>query len=297
MNAVVLAYGLSQGTSDGERRATARRCLAEFWHAISDTARWSLLKPSPVDQALSPGNMDFSPFYQWFEGLTRMASPYQLNPLNINPLKDVLLETVDFDALHRSCPIQLFVCATNVKTGRIRIFRYNEVSADAVMASACLPQLFQAVEVDGEFYWDGGFIGNPPIYPLIYNTQTADVLIVQINPINIPDVPVTAQDIADRVNTLSFNSSLMREMRSINFVTKLLDEHRVDPAYYKKLLIHSIDAEQTMAELGVSSKLNADRNFLYFLFELGQHKAKEFLGRHYDQIGRESSTNIIEKFL
>ena len=204
---------------------------------------------------------------------------------------------VDFDLICRRCALRLFLCATNVRTGRIKVFKNDEFSADSVLASACLPFLFQAVEIDGEHYWDGGYMGNPPIYPLIYHTDCPDVLIVQINPINIPEVPRSATAIFDRINELSFNSSLMREMRAIHFVTKLIDEGRLDPAHYKRLNIHTIDAEIEFARLSVSSKLNADIEFLEWLFELGRERADRFVREHGDKIGVESSTDIAERFL
>jgi hypothetical protein len=186
-----------------------------------------------------------------------LFSPYQLNPYNMNPLRDVF-ETVDFELLKHSPSVKLFLCATNVLSGRIRVFTTSEISIQAVLASSCLPQLYQAVEIDGDYYWDGGYMGNPPIYPLIYETDTPNVLIIRINPIRIPQVPTTAYDILNRVNTLSFNSSLMREMRAIDFVTRLIDEGALDGTRNRRMLIHSIDAEPEMARLGVSSKFNAD---------------------------------------
>jgi NTE family protein len=151
--------------------------------------------------------MEFSPGWLTFDALSRVFSPYQLNPANMNPLRDLLLEAVDFEALRACTSPKLYLCATNVLTGKIRVFEAHEVTPEAVLASACLPLLFQAVEVDGEHYWDGGFMGNPPIFLLIYGTDCCDVLIVQVNPIGIPEVPRTARAILDRINTLSYNSS------------------------------------------------------------------------------------------
>ena len=295
MNAAVLAYGLATGGKAG-----ARASLAEFWGRIAALARFSPLQPSPLDRWLGLGNMDLSPGWIALDNLARLASPYELNPLNIDPLKDVLEAVVDFEALRRSCAarrVLLFLCATNVGTGRIKIFEGEEIGLDAVLASACLPWLFQAVEIDGQFYWDGGYSGNPPIYPLIYGTDCEDVLIVQINPINIEGVPRTASEIVDRVNELSFNATLMREMRAIYFVTRLLEEHRVERGRYKRLNIHTIEAEAELARLGASSKVNADKDFLDWLFRLGRERCGRFLDAHYDKIGGESSTDIVKTFL
>jgi NTE family protein len=292
MNATVAAYGLAKGG-----RAGGREALANFWKRISDASRMGPLQPSPFDRMLGNGNLDFSPGWIFYDALSRIVSPYQLNPSNFNPLRDVLLECVDFDFLHREKAVKLFICASNVMTGRHRVFRETEVSVDAVLASACLPFLFQAVQIDGEYYWDGGYMGNPPLYPLFYHTETPDVLIVQINPINIRELPTSAQAILDRINTLSFNSSLMREMRAINFVTKLIDRGIDDGGRLKRVFIHTVDAEDHLGKLGISSKLNADWGFLQELFEVGRAKASEFVRDHFDKIGVQSSTDIEEKFL
>lgn len=291
MNAVVAAAGLQKAGREG-----ARERLRAFWQATSEAARRGPIQPSPLDRWLSTGNLDFSPSWHFFDNLSRVLSPYQANPLNVNPLRGVLNDVVDFDAIATSEAVKLFLCATNVRSGRIKVFMNDEIGIDAVLASACLPFMYQAVEIDGEHYWDGGYMGNPPIFPLIYNTDCPDVLIIQINPINIPAVPRTPQEIFDRINTLSFNSSLMREMRAIGFVTKLIDDGRLDPEGYKRLNIHTIDAEADMAKLSVSSKLNADADFLAKLFNLGRERASCWLEVHIDDVGIRSSTDIEAKF-
>lgn len=292
MNAVTLTAGLHQGGRD-----KARERLAAFWRQTSEAARLSPIQPSALDKWLSIGNLDFSPSWFVFDKLSRMASPYQLNPWNVNPLRQVLSEVVDFDAVRTPEGVKLFLCATNVRTGKIKVFMDDELTLDAVLASACLPFIYQAVEIDGEHYWDGGYMGNPPIFPLIYHTDCRDILIIQINPIKIDTVPTTAQEIFDRINTLSFNSSLMREMRAIDFVTQLIDEGRLDDGHYKRLNIHTIDAEEDMAKFNVSSKLNADQGFLDHLFHLGRARGDEWLNAHVDKVGIESSTDIAAKFL
>jgi len=292
MNVAVLAHGLTEGGAPA-----ARAALDRFWHGVAETARLSPVQPNPVERFLNPGGLELSPGYWMFEAATRLLSPYQLNPLGLDPLRDLLASIVDVDRLHDACPAKLFICATNVLTGRIRVFRETEVSIDAVMASACLPYLFKAVEVDGEPYWDGGYMGNPPIYPVIYDCDSRDVLIVQINPINIDAVPTTARSILDRVNTLSFNASLMREMRAIHFVTKLIDGGFDDGGRLKRMLIHTIDAEDVTATLSASSKLNADLDWLLTLKGIGRERAGAFLDAHFDKIGVESSTDVAAKFL
>jgi len=291
MNATVTAYGLAVGGND-----SAREALARFWRGVSDASLFTLLQPTPFDKVLSAGNLDFSPGFAVFDALTRLFSPYQFNPLNYNPLREVLESVVDFERL-RCSEVKLFTCATNVLTGRIRVFNCAEVSPNTVLASGCLPFLFQAVEVNGEYYWDGGYMGNPPLFPLIYNCGSRDVLLVMINPIAIESVPHTATEIMDRVNEISFNSSLMREMRAIHFVTSLIDKGHNDEGRLKRMLIHTIDAEDEMRDLNVSSKLNPSWEFLVWLRDLGRDYAGRFLDAHYDKVGRESSTDIVKRFL
>ncbi|WGF88710.1 patatin-like phospholipase family protein [Marinivivus vitaminiproducens] len=292
MNAVALVYGMAIGGHDGGRAA-----LEQFWHKVGATARTSPVQPSWLDRLLSQGNMDYSLSWLFYDSLSRVSSPYQFNPLNLNPLRDLLVESIDFDVIRRCENIRLFLCATNVLTGRIKVFETPEITADHVLASACLPDIFQAIEIGGEFFWDGGYMGNPPIYPLIYRAETSDVLIVQINPIRIEKLPRTAREIADRVNTLSFNSSLMREMRAIHFVGRLLENGLLDTSRYKKLNVHTVSAEAEMAKLHASSKLNSDPGFLDYLFELGRGRAEAFLHEHFAAIGHRSSTDIVETFL
>lgn len=291
MNASVAAYGLARGGPAG-----AREKLKEFWAAISDSARMSPLQPSWVDKMRGPGNMDFSPFFAAFDMMSRFASPYQLNPMNLNPLRDVLDEVIDFDWMHDETAVKLFICASNVMTGKIKVFTQKDLSHDAVLASACLPFMFQAVEIDGEHYWDGGYMGNPPLFPVIYEGGAQDILIVQLNPINISELPTSANAILDRINTLSFNSSLMREMRVIEFMSQLIDRGAVDDATVKRVFIHTVDGDETLKDYGVSSKLNADRAFLDLLFDAGRREGEIFIEKHFDQVGVESSTDIAAKF-
>lgn len=292
MNAAVTASGLVRG---GNREA--RAALRRFWEAVSMTGAFCFIQPSWLDRLAPPGSMDFSPAWTILDAFSRMLSPYQWNPTNYHPLRKILNELIDFEPLRQSDTVKLFICATNVKTNRLRVFERNELSVDAVLASACLPSVFQAVEIGGEHYWDGGFMGNPPIFPLIYDCESRDVVIVMINPITIDEVPRSAQAILDRINTLSFNSSLMREMRAIAFVSRLVDEGFDDGGRLKKMFIHCIDAEDEMRRLGVSSKLNVEWDFISWLFELGRSRGELFLQRHFDKLGQKSSVSIDERFL
>jgi NTE family protein len=292
VNATVLAYGLVSGGQD-----RARSALETFWRKLSTLDAASPLQHAWLNRVTGFTDINLSPAWLIFDFLTRLYSPYQFNPCNLNPLRDVLTETIDFEVLRGNTGIKLFLCATNVLSGRIRVFSTKEISVQTVLASSCLPQFFQAVEIDGEYFWDGGYMGNPPIYPLIYETDTRDVLIIRINPIRIPSVPTTAYEILDRVNTLSFNSSLMREMRAVDFVTRLIDEGALDSTRYRRILVHSIDAEEEMSRLGASSKFNVDWHFLCEMFELGRSRADAWLDMNFDALGKHSSANIVEMFL
>lgn len=292
MNAAVLADGYEAGGRDG-----AREALDAFWRRIADAGKYSPLQPTPIDRMFGGWNMDRSPSFLFFDWLSRTFSPYQLNPMNHNPLRDVLVKSIDFDRLSRGSAIKLFLSATNVRTGKVKVFADSEISADALLASACLPFMFQTVVIDGEPYWDGGYMGNPSLFPLIYGSESQDVLIVQINPLGSDAIPTTAHEIMNRVNEISFNSSLMREMRAVSFVTHLLDSGQLTDNKYRRMYVHWIDAEEQMRGLGVSSKLNADLEFLLHLRDLGRSTADAWLAAQFDRIGRESTVDIREKFL
>jgi NTE family protein len=292
MNAVVTGYGLTLGGNEG-----ARRALRDFWEAVADKGTWSIMQPSWIDRLIRPGSLDFSPGWVLMDTLSRIWSPYQMNPCNYHPLREILNEQIDFDRLRESDRVKLFICASNVLTNRLHVFDLKEISVDAVVASGCIPSVFQAIEINGEQFWDGGFMGNPPIFPLIYNCGSSDVLLIMVNPIRIKEVPQTSQAILDRINTLSFNSSLMREMRAINFVNRLVESGFDDGGRLRKVLIHCIEAENEMGNLGVSSKLNVGRDFLAWLFALGRARADIFLRDHFDMIGKGSSTSIQQRFL
>ncbi|HYZ31892.1 MAG TPA: patatin-like phospholipase family protein [Crenalkalicoccus sp.] len=293
MNAAVFAYGMTAGGRPG-----ARAALDRFWGKISQAAAFSPLQPSWIDKFQANWGLPWSPAFLAFDLATRLFSPYEFNPLNLNPLRDILNQVVDFQTLREAeAPVRLFLSATNVRTGRVKVFDRTELCAEAVLASACLPFLFQAVEIGDEAYWDGGYMGNPAIFPLIYNCGSQDVVIVHINPIMRPEVPRTARDIMNRVNEISFNSSLMREMRAIEFVTSLIDSGQVNGRQLKRMFIHAIAADAVMTPLGVGSKLNADRDFLLYLKEAGRRGAEEWLERAWDSLGQRSSVDVRTAYL
>jgi NTE family protein len=292
VNAVVLAHGLTIGGREG-----AKKALFDFWHRTAEIGTTSFLQPSWYDRLTRNHALEHSPGYFFFDLLSRVLSPYQFNPLNLNPLRSVLEEIVDFDRLRHECVVKLFCCATNVRSGKARVFTNSEISVACVLGSACLPNLYQAVEIDGEYYWDGGYIGNPALFPLIYACEAPDIIIVHVNPTLRYDVPMTAPDILSRINEISFNSSLVREMRAIAFVTKLIDDKSVTNGSLKRMLIHAIDADDVMRGLRVNSKLNTDWKFLTYLHEIGRERADLWLGSHLDMLGVESTVDIRAKYL
>ena len=293
MNAAVLGYGLVEGGREG-----ARKALANFWRRVSHAAALSPLQPTVFDRMMGNRSLENSMPYLMFDMMTRVMSPYQFNPFNLNPLRQVLEKSVDFEVFKEArCRIKLNLCATNVRTGKIKVFSNTEITPDAVLASACLPFLFQAVEIDGESYWDGGYMGNPAIFPLIYGCESPDVLIVHINPMRRPDVPTTANEILNRINEISFNSSLMREMRAIDFVTRLIDMDVGKALNLKRMYIHAISSDELMTGLSAASKLNADWAFLTDLRDAGRARAGEWIEANYAHIGRQSSVDIHAAYL
>ncbi|HVO03321.1 MAG TPA: patatin-like phospholipase family protein [Candidatus Cybelea sp.] len=293
MNATVMVYGYQQGGRQG-----ARQALAQFWRRIAHAAAQTPFQATWWDKVAGNESLENSPAFVWLDYVSRVLSPYQLNPLGWNPLRDVLLASVDFESLRsKPLPIKLFLCATNVRTGKVKIFEEKELSVDAVLASGCLPFLFKAVEIDGEAYWDGGYMGNPAIFPLIYNCGSSDVMVVHINPIMRSELPTTAGEIMNRINEISFNSSLMREMRAISFVTKLIDDGAVNGMRLKRLNIHAISAQTEMQRLSVLSKFNADWDFLLKLKEIGREHAAAWLDANFEEIGHRSTVDIGEAYL
>lgn len=293
MNAAVFAYGLATGGREG-----ARKALADYWRRVSDAARLGPLQPSPVDRMLGDHQLVWSPVFSLMGFVTRVLSPYEFNPSDYNPLRDVVEQSIDFDALRRpDCPVKLFLSATNVRTGKVKVFAGAEISASAVMASACLPTMFHAVEIDGEAYWDGGYMGNPALFPLIYNCRSRDIIIVHINPLYRKELPYSAGDILNRINEISFNSSLMREMRAVSFITGLVRQNRIVDQEIKQMLIHSIADDEFMGALSPTSKYNADWEFLIFLCDQGRKCADEWLANNFVKLGVESSVDIDKAYL
>ncbi len=292
MNGAMLVNGYMKNGRDG-----AKKCLEDFWRRTSEAAAFTPLHKLPLDRILTGWNMDFTPGYFWFDMMSRVFSPYVFNPLNINPIRGILDDLLDMDALRACSVIRLFVAATHVASGQARVFHCDEMSTDVLLASSCIPFLFQAVEINGEHYWDGGYMGNPVIYPLIYECGTEDVVLVQINPIHNDQLPTKATDIINRLNEISFNSSLIAEMRAIEFVSRLIKEGKLERGRYKDMHIHLIYSSTQIHDLNASSKINADWDFFLFLKDLGRKEADHWLQENWNDIGERSTVNIREKFL
>lgn len=287
MNAAVLAHGLATGGREG-----ARKALSDFWEAVSRAAAWSPFQRSPWDRLTGSWSLDNSPAYLAADMMARMVSPYAFPFPDYNPLRDILNDQIDFDALSRG-PVRLFITATNVRTGRGRVFRNAEITADVLLASACLPTLYRAVDIDGESYWDGGFSGNPTITPLVTECAARDVVLVQINPVTRPEVPTDARDIQSRVNEISFNATLLKELRMMALLRSVVDPTAGDGEgrAWARMRMHRISTD-LMLDLGASSKLNAESAFLHMLRDEGRAAASRFANENRAAIGKRSTFDI-----
>lgn len=285
MNAAVLVDGYAKGGAGG-----ARSSLEAFWRRVSEAARYSPFRRGPLDVMLGRWTLDSSPMYVAMDLMSRLVSPYQMNPKGKNPLRDILADLVDFKQLARS-PIKLFITATNVRTGRGRVFRNDAITPDVLLASACLPTMFQAIEIDGEPYWDGGYSGNPTITPLIQECESRDTILVQINPVERAEPPRSAADILNRLNEVSFNAVLLKELRMMALLRQVADAGNTEGAKWAGMRIHRIESEM-LTELGASSKLNAEWAFFTLLHAEGRRSAQTFLEAHAMDLGKHSTLNI-----
>lgn len=285
MNAAVLVDGYERGGREG-----ARAALAAFWRAVSDAARLSPLQRGPLDVLLGRWSLEGSPAFLAMDLVSRLYSPYDLNPFGINPLHDILERSIDFDALSKSA-IKLFITATNVRTGRGRVFRNAELTPDVLLASACLPNMFQAVEVDGEYYWDGGYSGNPTMTPLVRGSDADDVILVAVNPVERPDLPTGARDILNRINEISFNAGLLKELRMIALLRQMVDANHSEGGRWASMRIHLM-RNDLGAMLDSSSKMSAEWAFLEMLHREGRRVAEDFLAKQGDHLGTRSSLDL-----
>jgi NTE family protein len=292
MNGVVFAGGFITGKRQG-----AIDALNEFWGRVADlcSVPRSFIRGIP---GLTDGwQVDNDPSFMLVDFMTRIWAPTQLNPMNMNPLRDILEDLVDFDGLRAHPDAKLFVTASNVRTCKSRVFRTAELTAETLLASACMPLTFKAIEIDGEAYWDGGYLGNPAIHPLINECASSDVVIVQINPMNRPDIPVTARDILNRINEMTFNASLVGEMFGIATVSSLVESGKLDDERYNTVRFHQIGAEPELAQYGALSKLNTERPFLQHLHDLGYAAAEGWIAENFDRIGWESTIDVLDKYV
>jgi len=285
MNAAVLADGWVDGGAEG-----ARAALEKFWQRVSRAAAFSPLQRSPLDRLLGRWTLDTSPAYVFMDLMSRVLSPYALNPLDLNPLRRILAESIDFSRLATS-PIKLFITATSVRTGRGRIFRNAEITAEVLLASACLPTMFRAIEIDGEPYWDGGFTGNPTITPLVRETDAHDSILVQINPRERSETPRTAADILNRLNEISFNSPLMKELRMIDLLRQVADPGSGEGTRWAQMRMHRIMTDM-LTQFGASSKLNAEWEFIAMLRSEGRRAADDFLDTNGKYLGKRAIADL-----
>jgi NTE family protein len=292
VNAILLADGLARGG-----RTEAQKRLADFWRAASVGGSLPALQRAVIERLFSFLPLDESPMQVWLDALSRYFSPYTLNPLNINPLKSLIERFVDFDAVRAYEDLQLFISATNIHTGRLRVFSRDKITADVVMASACLPFVFQAVEIDGVPYWDGGYLGNPAIFPFFHTTATEDVLLVQLNPLERKITPTSSREIMNRVNEITFNSSLLSEYRAIDFVARLIQQQRLPhgtgPGQYRLIKLHRIVLDGSGRAYTADTKLSNDYDFFELMRTRGRQAAQRFLDAHFDDINVRSTVDLI----
>ncbi|MGQ0582020.1 MAG: patatin-like phospholipase family protein [Reyranella sp.] len=295
MNAAILLQGWANGGPAG-----ARAALRALWTDLGSMSVASPIQRTPLDRLQGNWNLDDSPGALWADLIQRTLSPWQRNPLKFDPLRELLRQHFDEKSVRACHQVKAFIAATNVRTGKVRIFTREELSIDALLASACLPNVHDAVVIEGEAYWDGGFRGNPPIWPFIYSSESTDVVIVEVDPTSRESIPHSNAEIADRLNEITFGGALMAEMRAIAFVQDLIDKGAITGEFggrLKKLLIHSIDDPATLVPLGSVSKFNIEPDFLDFLFKAGRQAAIRWLAATFDKIGVENSVDIRARFL
>jgi NTE family protein len=291
VNAVVLAEGWLEGGAEG-----AREQLGTFWQRISLGGALSPAQQHLFSLLLGYWHADGSPARSWLDAWLGALGPAERNPLDINPLRDALRELIDFERVRACREAKLFISATNVWTGKARIFERAELTVDHVLASACLPTIFPAVEIEGEPYWDGGYVGNPPLFPLFYETASDDILLVQINPIERRTTPRSAREIQNRLTEVTFNANLLGELRSIEFVGRLIDAGKLPTDRYKRVRMHRIAGGEKLDAFAASSRLNAEWTFLQELKDLGRAAAKQWLGECYDAVGVRATLDLREAY-
>lgn len=290
MNAVALGHGFAQSADAAKAREAARQSLRKLWERVARLGEASKFQRGLMDLWLSGWKATGA-------AISPQFSPYQANPLDINPLRGLVHELIDFKALETLDAPRIFACATHVATGKAEIFSGKRLTDAAVMASACLPMLFRAVEIEGEHYWDGGFSGNPALHPLIYQCKSSDIVLIQINPIERSGLPDTGAEIMDRINELTFNASLLGQMRSIDFVNRLIERGHLPSDKYRTVRLHRIDGGEALEAFPASTKSSADSAMIDKLFELGRLCASKWLKKNFDDVGVKSTINISKDYL
>lgn len=295
VNAVVLASGYAKAHAAGtDPRRGARDALARLWQTIGS---WDALGAWQRQWGrLLWGGAAFAHGSDWLSRVGGSLSPYQSNPLDLNPLRDLLRDQVDFEAVDAG-PLKVYVTATHVPTGRAVIFTGARLDASAVLASACLPQLFKAIEIEGAPYWDGGYSANPALTPLIQGCTSADLMLIQINPLRVTGVPQSSADIEDRVNELTFNASLLTQMRTIEYINSLIERGALRGGDHKTVRMHRVDGGDAIRAFPGSSKTSTDAAMIDALFHIGQQAATLWLQRHFDALGHHSTVDIRRDYL
>ena len=292
MNAASIIQGLLMNGNQG-----ARDMLDKYWNALGEKGKTSPLKFSPMDKAVKNFDLSSNPAFKIMNFIGGLFSPYQTNPQNIHPMRGMIEELFDFDLLQKAKKQKLFLCATHIATGKLKIFTGKDINPDTVLASACVPQLFQAIEIDGEFYWDGGFIGNPAIYPLIYNCESPDIIVIQIRRVHDQSVPRTVHEINNRLGEITQNACLTREMRAIAFVTKLIEDEIIPKGKLKKLNMHLIRDDAFFGTIDRASGFSSDPDFLEYLFKNGYKCGKKWLEENYDGIEKRTTADLEKDFV
>jgi NTE family protein len=287
LNAVVAAQGMYDDGGPG-----ARAALETFWRAVSKAGQASPLQRTWLDHLNGSWSLDMSPAYLIFDILSRVASPYEINPLQINPFRELVAEQVNFEKVRDCWDLPIYISTTNVETGRARIFEREEITLDVLMASACLPNMFHTVMIDGAPYWDGGYMGNPVLFPLIDHSPCGDIAIIQINPTVRPGVPTSARQILDRINEITFNSSLLKDLFAIDLINRLVSEGKLDAEKYRRMRIHLIEAQEDLLPLGASSKLNTEWEFLVLLRDIGRRAAGGWIEAHFNDVGERTTVDM-----
>jgi NTE family protein len=288
VNAVVLAHGLTAGGRDG-----ARQALKDFWDSIANAASFNL---KSENAAVSPdlnAHSELHAAYKPMLSMLRFFSPYQLNPFDINPLRDILARQIDFERLRAECPTRLFIATTHVGSGTLKLFRTKQLTLDVLLASACLPLMHRAVEIDGEAYWDGGLTANPPLLPLVHKCTARDIMVVLLHPHPLEKTPVSADDISHRLTEMGFSSTFFTELQGL-----MLAQREAKRGWFslgrlerrlRQINMHVIESQDLMSQLGKHSKLNTHPAFISGLHEEGRMHARAWLRRNFRQIGVRSS--------